>query len=168
MVGLASCYLDQGSHNLQFGFLVLAATIAYWSLFNIATIILRPDKYNNLNITWLFGPFQNRHLLFYLDVISIMDHLAIVHFKPFENLTCLNLPKFSLKFKTFLFLDWRICPRLVPYGNRCSGHGRLQEKYSHLETRYSGDVNSELVQYSNCWKQFVRQMVPFLSIYKMV
>ena len=110
---------------------------AYWYLFNIATIILRPDKYNNLNITWLFGPFQNRHLLFYLDVISIMDHLAIVHFKPFENLTCLNLPKFSLKFKTFLFLDWRICPRLVPYGNRCSGHGRLQEKYSHLETRYN-------------------------------
>ena len=37
---------NYSSHNLQFGFLVLAATIAYFSLFKIAAIILRPDEYN--------------------------------------------------------------------------------------------------------------------------
>ena len=48
------------SHNLQFGFLVLAPTIAYCSLFNIEAIILRPDIYNNfigffLRFTCLYG-----------------------------------------------------------------------------------------------------------------
>ena len=38
---------NYSSHNSLFGFLVLAATIANCSLFNIATIILRPDKYDS-------------------------------------------------------------------------------------------------------------------------
>ena len=38
---------NYSSNNLQFGFLVLAPTIAYCSLFNIGAIILRTDTYNN-------------------------------------------------------------------------------------------------------------------------
>ena len=34
----------------KFSFLVLAPTIAYCSLFNIGTVILRPDKYNILTL----------------------------------------------------------------------------------------------------------------------
>ena len=38
---------NYSSHNYLAGFLVLATTKAYFSLFNIAAIILRPDKYND-------------------------------------------------------------------------------------------------------------------------
>ena len=43
---------NYSSHNLKFGFLVLGLTIAYSLLFNIATIILRPNKYNIMNRSW--------------------------------------------------------------------------------------------------------------------
>ena len=39
-------YNTKGYDTITFGFLVLVPTIAYYLLFNIGAIILRPDKYN--------------------------------------------------------------------------------------------------------------------------
>ena len=61
MVGSRSCLLDPAKSPptiLSFGFLVLAPTIAYFYLFNIGTIILRPDKYNNITKGGLTNGFD--------------------------------------------------------------------------------------------------------------
>ena len=63
MVGSRSSWLDPGKSPptiFSFGFLELAPTIAYCLLFNIGSIILRPDKSNNatkqLKKSWnMFG-----------------------------------------------------------------------------------------------------------------